>query len=199
MLNRNTSEALLWEDILPYLQEAWSLFLLFGSLTGWIAGLSLAYTWRANRLRLKIHIDYLRVQKSQGRIDVGVRVKNRSPRRHTSIESIYLANTTTGKGFFSEKALWLVEASSILERRGELVRDAGRNIRIQADGTTSFDLQFPRPTPDQYLPRLRIEGPWRRYRPFKLIVETTHRTFAVPVKIPMGVHGVLGWWTRNML
>ncbi len=179
----------MWEYILRYLQQAWSLLLLFGSLSGWIAVLSLAYQWRFNRLDLKIDLEWVaridpKDKDRQGGIGVRVRMRNRSAQRDTSIEAIDLAVITKGEGFFSEKFGWLVNASSVKEKRGQKLDEVSQNIKIEANATKNFEMQFSRPTAGQSLP-LRTGCRWRKYRPLKLVVNTTHRTYTIPLGFPL--------------
>jgi hypothetical protein len=183
-------------DILRYLQQAWSLFLLFGSLSGWVAVLSLGYQWRFNRLDLKIDLERVRVERGdedrQGGIEVCVRMRNRSARRDTSIEAIDLAIMTKGEGFLPEMFGWLVDAFSVKEKRGQNLEEVNQNIKIEANTTRNFEIQFHRPRAGRSLP-LRIEGRWRKHRPLKLVVDTTHRTYTTPVGF-LSIESVGHWF-----
>jgi len=181
--------------------QGWRIFLVGGSLGGWIAGLSLTYTILFNRLQLKIHLGDVHIDRDHGLMDVKIRIRNTSPRRDTSIESIHLGNTTTDvhERPWSPRILWLREASSVMEKRVEKLEEVGRNIKIRAGTTRDFEARFSRPGFGQFMP-LRFEGRWRRYWPMKLVVETTHRAFVIPVQFPGGrqaADSVRDWFWKS--
>lgn len=167
-----------------------------------MAGLlsSLAYQWRFNRLDLKIDLEWVaridpKDTDGQGGIGVRVRMRNRSAQRDTSIEAIDLAVMTKGEGFFSERFGWLVNASSVKEKRGQRLDEVSQNLKIEANTTRNFEMQFSRPMAGQSLP-LRPGGRWRKYRPLKLVVNTTHRTYTLPLGFPLTES--LGHWFMEL-
>jgi len=172
----------------PIPQQIWSLLLQVGSLSGLIAGLSLVYTILFNRVRLKIDVEYERVNKNQDSIELSIKVRNPSPRRDTSIESSYLTHTSRHihERLWSPRLLTLFETTSIMEvivdkkEAVEKLEAVGRNIRIRAGTTRSFRVLFSRPHFGQYS-QIRWEGRWRRYWPIKLVLETTHKDLIIPV------------------
>jgi len=135
------------------LEQSWGYLLQVGSLSGLAAILSLAYTILLNRLSLRIDIEREVVDREHGLIDLGIRVRNTSPGRDTSIESFFIAHTSTPEHehFWSLRLLTLFQASSVTEVIFDQkeAQPIGRNIRIRKGTTRNFRVLFCRPHGDQ--------------------------------------------------
>jgi hypothetical protein len=85
--------------------------------------------------------------------------------------------------------LTLFEASSIMEivvdkkEAAQKFEAVGRNIRIRAGTTRNFRVLFSRPKGEKYS-QIRLESGYQRYWPIKLVVETTHKEFVIPIFYP---------------
>lgn len=173
------------------LQQIWSFLSQLGTLGGLIAILNLVYTILFNRVSLRIDIGTRGVYRERDLIELSIRVRNPSPRRDTSIESFYIACTSREEPerLWSIRLLRLFEASSIMEivvdkkEAAQKFEAVGRNIRIRAGTTRNFRVLFPRPKGLIYN-QIRLESGYQRYWPTKLVVETTHKEFVIPIFYP---------------
>jgi hypothetical protein len=184
-------------------EQFWAYLLQGGSIGGLVAFVSLVYQVLFNRVDLRIDVQREFVQREQGLIDLRIRVKNKSPLRDTSIGTFYVGYTSLPEHehFYSTRVLYFFRASSIEEvvfdkkESKEKVQPVGRNVRMTRGAMKDFIVRFSRPRSDEYSTQV-FEGEWHRYWPIKLLVETTHRDFIIPLLQPsrQAAEDAEGWF-----